>query len=96
MKFSDTSDQAKAFVGSKRLVPPVQYKTGKKFDTLAGTEYPVESIDITDSDDSAFETARSEHENEDVGEPNARNQSTDTDGLDTSTRVDVEVSTSNV
>lgn len=68
-------------------MPPVQYKTGKKFDTLAGTEYPVESIDITDSDDSAFE---------DVGEPNARNQSTDTDGLDTSTRVDVEVSTSNV
>lgn len=35
------------------MVPPVQYMTGKKFDTSPGTRNPVDSITITDSDDSS-------------------------------------------
>ena len=54
--------EANAFIDNKRLVPPVQYKTSKKFNTSPGTKEPVDSIAITDSEDSSDDSELNQNE----------------------------------
>lgn len=62
--------EANAFIDNKRLVPPVQYKTSKKFNTSPGTKDPVDSIAITDNEDSSDD---SESDQNDTKNPIASN-----------------------
>lgn len=54
--------EANAFIDNKRLAPPVQYKTSKKFNTSPGTKDPVDSIAITDSEDSSDDSESEQNE----------------------------------
>lgn len=60
--FLDTLAEANAFIDNKRLVPPVQYKNSKKFNTSPGTKGPVDLIAITDSEDSSDDSDSDQNE----------------------------------